>query len=131
MSEGAKFSVPKMGDLYEQYRSHGWLIAKERIGQELRERYELSEALPPRLLALLGKLDAQSDDLALAASRVTRGHIIVAAQQKRIARLKALGCPTFDYERTLRIFEDTLEIFLDCERNVRDVNSQIQQRWAR
>jgi hypothetical protein len=119
VSEGAKFGA-RVGDLYERYRSHGWQIARERIGQDLRDRYELSGEVPFRLLALLEELDdKRSADLALAASHVARGRIIVAGQQARVARLKALGCSTLAHEQTLRIFESTLGIFLDHERALR------------
>ena len=109
-----------MGDLYERHRSHGWQIARERIGQDLRERYELSQELPRRLLALVRELDNRSADLALAASHVARGQIIVAGQQERIARLKALGCSTVGHEQTLTVFLSTLEIFEDHERTLRE-----------
>lgn len=109
----------QMADLYEQYRSHGWQIARERIGQDLRERYELSQKLPHRLLALVRELDNKSADLALAASHVARGQVIVAGQQERIARLKALGCSTLDHEQTLNVFFSTLQIFVEHERTLR------------
>jgi hypothetical protein len=35
-----------------------WWFVLTRIGQGLRERYQLSKELPPKLLALVGKLDA-------------------------------------------------------------------------
>jgi hypothetical protein len=59
-------------------------------------------------------------DLTLAARHVAEGRIIVARQRDRIARLKALGCSTLDHEQTLRIFQSTLEIFLDHQRTLRE-----------
>jgi hypothetical protein len=35
-----------------------WWLTRERIGQDLRERYAVAQELPPHLLALLKKLDA-------------------------------------------------------------------------
>ena len=106
-----------MADLYERHRSEGWQIARERIGQDLRERYELSQELPRQLLARVRELD----DLALAASHVARGQIIVAGQQERIARLKALGCSTLDHEQSLNVFLSTLQIFVEHERTLRSL----------
>jgi hypothetical protein len=108
-----------MGDLYEIYRSDGWQIARERIGQDLRERYALSEQLPLRLLALVKGLDKRSEELALAASHVIRGRTILAGQEARIARLKALGCSTFNAEQSLKVFASTLAIFVNHERALR------------
>jgi hypothetical protein len=106
-------------DLYDRYRSDGWQIARDRIGQDLRKQYELSQELPHQLLALVRELDNKSADLALAASHVARGQIIVAGQQERIARLKALGCSTLDHEQTLNVFLGTLQIFVEHERTLR------------
>jgi len=36
-------------------------FTRERIGQDLRERYAVAQELPPRLLALFRKLDAVED----------------------------------------------------------------------
>jgi hypothetical protein len=52
------------------------------------------------------------------------GRIIVARQRGLIARLRTLGCSTLDHERMLRIFESTLEIFLDHERTLREHDSR-------
>jgi hypothetical protein len=46
-----------------QYEPFAWWLARERIGQELRERYPAFQELPPRLLALVRKLDASQDQL--------------------------------------------------------------------
>ncbi len=40
-----------------QYEPFAWWLTRERIGQDLRERYPALEELPPRLLALVRKLD--------------------------------------------------------------------------
>jgi hypothetical protein len=68
---------------------------------------------------MVRELDNKSADLALAASHVARGQIIVAGQQERIARLKALGCSTLDHEQTLNVFLGTLQIFVEHERAIR------------
>ena len=40
------------------YEPFAWWLAREGIGRNLRERYAVSEELPPHLLALLKNLDA-------------------------------------------------------------------------
>jgi hypothetical protein len=40
------------------YEPFAWWLTRERIGQDLRERYPALQELPPRLLALVMKLDA-------------------------------------------------------------------------
>jgi hypothetical protein len=35
-----------------------WWLTREQIGRDLRERYAVAQELPPRLLALVRKLDA-------------------------------------------------------------------------
>ena len=62
----------------------------------------------------------EESQLALAARHVAEGRAIVARQRERIARLKTLRCSTLDHEQTLRIFESSLEIFLDHERSLRE-----------
>lgn len=51
-----------MPDAMSTQRSHhepfAWWLTRERIGQDLRERYPALQELPPRLLALVRKLDA-------------------------------------------------------------------------
>jgi hypothetical protein len=66
----------------------------------------------------------EESDLALAARHVAEGRRIVARQRERIARLRALGCSTLDHEQTLRIFESTLEIFLDHEQTIREQDTR-------
>jgi hypothetical protein len=55
--------VPGMSQAETFYEGHSyerltWLFVVEQIGQSLRERYELSKELPPKLLALVRKLEA-------------------------------------------------------------------------
>jgi hypothetical protein len=45
-----------------QYEPFAWWLARERIGQDLRERYPALQELPPRLVALIGKLAASQDN---------------------------------------------------------------------
>ena len=44
-----------------EYEPFAWWLTRERIGQDLRERYAVAQELPPRLLALFRKLDAVED----------------------------------------------------------------------
>ena len=43
---------------YAQYDPFAWWLTRERIGRDLRERYAVSEELPPSLITLVKKLDA-------------------------------------------------------------------------
>ena len=47
-----------MGKGSKAYEPFAWWLAREQIGQRLRERYAVAQELPPRLLALVRKLDA-------------------------------------------------------------------------
>jgi hypothetical protein len=47
-----------MATLHADYEPFGWWLARERIGQDLRERYSMPEELPAQLLKLAEKLDA-------------------------------------------------------------------------
>jgi len=58
-------------------------------------------------------------ELAIAVQHVVRGRLLVVEQHERIARLKALGSCTRDYELTLGVFVCTLKIFEDHERVLR------------
>ena len=40
------------------YEPFAWWLAREGIGRNLRERYAVSEELPPSLITLVKKLDA-------------------------------------------------------------------------
>jgi hypothetical protein len=44
-----------------EYEPFAWWLTRERIGQDLRERYAVAQGLPPRLIALFRKLDAVED----------------------------------------------------------------------
>ena len=54
-SEGAKRRCP-MGTQSAPYEPFAWWLARERIGQDLRERYAAPQEVPPRLLVLVRKL---------------------------------------------------------------------------
>jgi hypothetical protein len=56
----------------------------------------------------------------LAARHVAEARLIVAQQYERIARLKARGSCTRDFERTLTVFIGTLQIFEDHECALRE-----------
>lgn len=58
-------------------------------------------------------------ELTTAARHVVEGRLIVAQQCERIARLKAQGSCTRDYEHTLDIFVSTLRVLEDHERALR------------
>jgi hypothetical protein len=55
---GAKGRVPEMAAACAQYEPVAWWWTRNRIGQALRELYEVPKELPPKLLALVTKLDA-------------------------------------------------------------------------
>jgi hypothetical protein len=40
------------------YEPFAWWLAREDIGRDLRERYAVSEELPPSLITVVKKLDA-------------------------------------------------------------------------
>jgi hypothetical protein len=46
-----------------------WWLDAERVGQSLRERYQVPEELPPKLLKLVRKLDAIEGNQLLHSSR--------------------------------------------------------------
>jgi hypothetical protein len=46
----------------EYYRGLTWRFIRDEIGQRLRKRYEIPKDLPPKLLAMVRKLD-DSDSL--------------------------------------------------------------------
>ena len=45
-----------------EYEPFAWWLTRQQIGQDLRERYVVAQELPPRLLALVRKLDAVEGD---------------------------------------------------------------------
>ena len=47
-----------MVTLRAEYEPFTWWLTRERIGQDLRERYSMPEELPAQLLKLAKKLDA-------------------------------------------------------------------------
>jgi hypothetical protein len=47
-----------MVTLRAEYEPFAWWLTRERIGQDLRERYSMPEGLPAQLLKLAEKLDA-------------------------------------------------------------------------
>jgi hypothetical protein len=49
--------VPDMPRKSAQFDLVAWWLARKQIGRQLKERYEVSEDLPPKLLTLLKKLD--------------------------------------------------------------------------
>lgn len=57
MVEGQR-AVPDMPRESAQFEPVAWWWARREIGRDLRERYEVSKYLPPKLLALVRKLDA-------------------------------------------------------------------------
>ena len=42
----------------KEYEPFAWWLTRERIGQDLRERYAVAQELPPSLITLDKKLDA-------------------------------------------------------------------------
>jgi len=53
---GLQIAVLSMPDYRAQYGASAWVLTKETIGAELRDRYKPSTELPPRLLALVRQL---------------------------------------------------------------------------
>jgi hypothetical protein len=52
-----------MLEVRAEYEPFTWWLTRERIGQDLRERYAVAQEVPPRLLALVRKLgDAVEGD---------------------------------------------------------------------
>jgi len=49
--------VPEMPKYRAELEPYAWWFTRERI-QKLRERYQSSKELPPKLLSLVSKLDA-------------------------------------------------------------------------
>jgi hypothetical protein len=45
-----------MPDYHAQYWASAWVLTRESIGAELRDRYEPPTEIPPRLLALIRQL---------------------------------------------------------------------------
>jgi hypothetical protein len=43
------------------YQPVAWWFTKRRLGRELRDLYQAAEELPPRLLALIGRLGVKPD----------------------------------------------------------------------
>jgi len=52
--------MPKERAQYE-YEPFAWWLTREQIGQDLRERYSVPQELPPPLLALVRKLNADGN----------------------------------------------------------------------
>jgi hypothetical protein len=50
--------VPDMATQSAQFEPDAWWWARNRIGQDLRARYEVPKDLPPKLLGLVRKLAA-------------------------------------------------------------------------
>jgi hypothetical protein len=46
-----------------RYQSPGWRLARERIGQLVRENYRLDQEMSPRLAALIKKIENGSPEL--------------------------------------------------------------------
>jgi hypothetical protein len=63
-------------------------------------------------------MDSESE-FVMAARHVAEGRRIVARQRLRIAKLKLAGHSTLDHEHTLQVFESTLRIFEEHERQLR------------
>ena len=64
MREGAKGRCPTMAKERPQYEYEpfAWWLARQQIGQDLRDRYAVAQELPTHLLALIRKLDAVESD---------------------------------------------------------------------
>ena len=58
MRDGALNAGRRMATQRAHYEPLAWWLTRERIGQDLRERYPALEELPRRLLTLVRKLDS-------------------------------------------------------------------------
>jgi hypothetical protein len=54
---GAQGRVPEMATQSAQFEPVAWWSTRNRIGEDLRERYEVPKELPGKLLTLVKKLD--------------------------------------------------------------------------
>jgi hypothetical protein len=65
--DGGPFRLRRlsMPDYHAQYGASAWVLTKESIGAELRDRYKPSTELPPRLLALVRQLRGREYDAEL------------------------------------------------------------------
>jgi hypothetical protein len=52
----------RMSTQRAHYEPFAWWLTRERIGQDLRERYPALQELPSRLVALVEKLDASQSN---------------------------------------------------------------------
>jgi hypothetical protein len=69
MREGALDAGRRMATQRAHYEPFAWWLTRERIGQDLRERYPALEELPPRLLTLFRNLDSVEGNQLLRACR--------------------------------------------------------------
>ncbi len=53
--------MPEAQSFYERQGAIAWWFVMARIGQDLREQYEVPKALPPKMLRLVRKLDDDRD----------------------------------------------------------------------
>ena len=54
--------VPGMATQSAQFEPVAWWWARNKIGRDLRELYEVPKELPPKLLTLVRKLDVVADN---------------------------------------------------------------------
>jgi hypothetical protein len=57
---------------HPQYDGSSWSFTMQRIGEALRDRYDSPEELPRELLALIDRIDEQSEALVDAKSATAR-----------------------------------------------------------
>jgi hypothetical protein len=58
-----KSTVPKMPKARTYEELAAWWLTRQQIGWALRKRYQVPRGLPPELLALVRKLDADEDNV--------------------------------------------------------------------
>jgi hypothetical protein len=54
-----------------RYQTPGWRLARERIGQLVRENYRVNQEMSPRLAALIKKIENGSAELSTEMSQVS------------------------------------------------------------
>jgi hypothetical protein len=101
-----------MGDYRTRYWASASLMAREQIGQELRERYPISKELPFDLRRLAKNLDTVEmlrGHLAKTERHVIEGERYITRQREIIAELERAGCGKSDTAAIARQLLQSME----------------------
>jgi hypothetical protein len=85
MCEGAKDGVPDMATLSAQFEPVAWWWTRNQIGRDLKELYEVSKELPPKLLELVRKLDTVESNQSGSRTLVSKLDVIEGKYLSRFA----------------------------------------------